>query len=159
MPREAYTSRGILKYVLRIPTSTASDFFIRLATKIVQRPCDTFTHGIFQFIMMIIYSNLHCLRRLMIADVSTAADVESLAVRHARGRRYMADLLTVILGNRFAVAVNSFVGNNMELPVIRLRCVPTFFAGTFSLIWPYTDHGISCLHLLSLSAKHTQFRI
>ena len=50
MPREAYTSRGILKYVLRIPTSTASDFFIRLATKIVQRPCDTFTHGIFQFI-------------------------------------------------------------------------------------------------------------
>lgn len=146
MPREVYTSRGILKHVLRIPTSTASDFFIRLATKIVQRPCDTFTHGIFQFIMMIIYSNLHCLRRLMIADVSTAADVESLAVRHARGWRYMTDLLTVILGNRFAVAVNSFVGNNI-------------FAGTFSLIWPYTDHGISCLHLLSLFAKHTQFRI
>ena len=121
MPREAYTSRGILKYVLRIPTSTASDFFIRLATKIVQRPCDTFTHGIFQFIMMIIYSNLHCLRRLMIADVSTAANVESLAVRHAGGRRYMTDLLTVILGNRFAVSVNSFVGNNMELPVNSLR--------------------------------------
>ena len=57
----------------------------------------------------------------MIADVSTAANVESLAVRHAGGRRYMTDLLTVILGNRFAVAVNSFVGNNMELPVIRLR--------------------------------------
>ena len=56
----------------------------------------------------------------MIADVSTAANVESLAVRHAGGRRYMTDLLTVILGNRFA-AVNSFVGNNMELPVIRLR--------------------------------------
>ena len=36
----------------------------------------------------------------MIADVSTAADVESLAVRHARGWCYMTDLLTVILGNR-----------------------------------------------------------